>query len=116
MSRRADDAGFSTVMGAGLMMVVLAVAAAAVSLAAIGVTRHRAEAAADLAALAAADRVLEGNDTACKAAEDIVRDQGAVLQSCAVEGLDVVVTVALRPGGPLGALGQVRGRARAGFG
>ncbi|GFN04959.1 hypothetical protein Smic_35150 [Streptomyces microflavus] len=48
--------------------------------------RHRAGGAADLAALAAADRALEGAEAACEAARRVAAAQGAVLVRCAVQG------------------------------
>ncbi|MFE6000684.1 MULTISPECIES: Rv3654c family TadE-like protein [unclassified Streptomyces] len=48
--------------------------------------RHRAGGAADLAALAAADRVLEGPEVACGAALKVALAQKAVLVRCAVHG------------------------------
>ncbi|WP_443051563.1 Rv3654c family TadE-like protein [Streptomyces sp. NBC_00234] len=48
--------------------------------------RHRAGGAADLAALAAADRALQGAAAACGAAGRVARAQDAVLVRCAVRG------------------------------
>ncbi|MFF6907113.1 Rv3654c family TadE-like protein [Streptomyces sp. NPDC012389] len=50
------------------------------------IARHRAGGAADLAALAAADRALEGPEAACGAALKVALAQKAVLVRCAVHG------------------------------
>ncbi len=54
--------------------------------------RHRAGGAADLAALAAADRALWGEAEACAAASRVAAAQGAELAGCAVRGEVAEVT------------------------
>jgi secretion/DNA translocation related TadE-like protein len=77
--------------------------------------RHRAAAAADLAALAGAERILAGADAACNRAATVARAHGAVLESCRAGGTEVEVVVALRGDGiPLVHL-PARARARAGL-
>lgn len=61
-------------------------------------TRHRAGAAADLAALAAADQALAGRDRACAAARRVAVAQGAGLARCEVDGLVADLTVEVRFG------------------
>lgn len=56
------------------------------------VARHRAGGAADLAALAAADRALWGEAEACAAASRVTGAQGAELVRCAVRGEVAEVT------------------------
>ncbi|MFC8532541.1 Rv3654c family TadE-like protein [Streptomyces sp. NPDC057249] len=70
--------------------------------------RHRAGGAADLAALAAADRALEGVGPACASAEEVARAQGAEVVRCAVLGevADVTARVRFGPYAP-----EVRSRA-----
>jgi secretion/DNA translocation related TadE-like protein len=76
--------------------------------------RHRAEAAADLAALAAAVHVPDGSANACATAATIARRNGGSLRSCRVVGDDVEVAVSRSVTlGGLGALTAVA-RARAG--
>ncbi|MFD0021811.1 Rv3654c family TadE-like protein [Streptomyces sp. NPDC058382] len=72
------------------------------------VARHRAGGAADLAALAAADRALEGAAVACRAAREVAGAQGAEVVRCAVQGeiADVAARVRLGPYAP-----EVRSRA-----
>ncbi|MFI5752484.1 Rv3654c family TadE-like protein [Streptomyces sp. NPDC051644] len=63
------------------------------------VVRHRAGGAADLAALAAADRALQGPEEACGAAGKVAAAQGAVVVRCAVRGeiADVTARVSFGP-------------------
>jgi secretion/DNA translocation related TadE-like protein len=55
--------------------------------------RHRAGTAADLAALAAAVHVPDGEATACRTAARVARRNGADLRGCRVVGDDVEVAV-----------------------
>lgn len=108
------DRGSASVLVLGLSAVIaVAVVAAAVRGVAV-VDRHRVEAAADLAALAGAQSVLEGAGEACAQAASIARANGARLVRCALSGdvIEVEVASDLR----LGRLGTwvVTGRARAG--
>lgn len=102
-------------------MLVLALACALLALGgtlavlgAVAVSRHRAAAAADLAALAGAAHLAEGQVRACQAARRITRAQAAVLLECTSDGTTLFVLAAVRPPGPLGALGVARARSRAG--
>jgi secretion/DNA translocation related TadE-like protein len=76
--------------------------------------RHRAGTAADLAALAAADRALEGTDRACAHAAGIAESNGARLAACSVQGDVVDLLVEMRLPAALSGLPPVRARARAG--
>jgi len=100
-----------------MISVVVGLTIAAAGVGAVVLARHRAQAAADLSALAAADAVPGGRDIACRRAEQIVASTGASLTQCRIEGLDVVVTVdvpvALRIPG-LSAPASARSSARAG--
>ncbi|MFI0238182.1 Rv3654c family TadE-like protein [Streptomyces sp. NPDC016845] len=71
--------------------------------------RHRAGAAADLAALAAADHWMEGGPVACALAKKVARAQDARVTRCAVHGQISDVT-AMSGTGPL----EARARSRAG--
>jgi secretion/DNA translocation related TadE-like protein len=98
------------VLAAAMVAVLLCVTGAAVYLGSVVVARHRAQAAADLAALAAAARVPAGAEAACARADLVARRMRAGDTGCTVQGLDVVVTVqAAVPGG-----GTARAVARAG--
>ncbi|HEX7322398.1 MAG TPA: Rv3654c family TadE-like protein [Mycobacterium sp.] len=90
---RGDDRGTATVAAVAMVAALLAVTSAAVCLGSAVVARHRAQAAADLAALAAATWLPSGAGTACQRAATVVRRMAAECAGCRVDGLDVVVTV-----------------------
>lgn len=109
----ARDEGVATVLVAICVATLVIVTGIAVQLGAVLLARHRAEAAADLAALAAAALVLGGTEPPCAAAEHYARANGAELVSCALDSLDVRIQVSVRVrAGPL--VGVATGRARAG--
>jgi secretion/DNA translocation related TadE-like protein len=89
--RRTEDRGAATifVLAVGLVLVAAGIAGAAVGSARIG--RHRAQAAADLGALAGAAQAIEGTEAACaQAARFVVANSGRVT-SCEVNGLEIVI-------------------------
>lgn len=91
---------------------VLAVAVVAAVLVGSAITlRHRAAAAADLSALAAAGRALEGQAAACAAAADIAAAMTAELDGCTVTGL--VAQVWVTAAADLGLVGRVGSQATA---
>jgi secretion/DNA translocation related TadE-like protein len=78
------------------------------------VARHRAQAAADLAALAAAAELWNGAEAGCAAAESLGRRMAAHLARCEIDGWDAVITVEEKvPLGPFGTR-SIRAVARAG--
>ncbi|MFI9405957.1 Rv3654c family TadE-like protein [Nocardia sp. NPDC052316] len=110
---RADD-GAATVFAC---LAVTALVAATLLIGQVGVvvvTRHRAQAAADLAALAAAAALAEGGDAGCAAAAAVVRRMAARMEECEVVEWDA--TVIVNRNVPMGLLGthMVRAVARAG--
>ncbi len=108
------DRGSASVWLLGLCSVLVLAAVAAVLLGSALVTRHRAIAAADLSALAAAATALEGAGPACAAAAGIATSMGAELTACALSGVvaDVTVTVTAELG--VVGLASARASARAG--
>jgi secretion/DNA translocation related TadE-like protein len=96
-------AGVLTLVGAG-----------SASLAAVAVARQRAAAVADLSALAAAERALQGPAVACARAGRVAQLAGARLRSCTLTGDVADVVAEVRPPGRLGQLGAASARARAG--
>ena len=110
-----DDRGSATVWVLALCGVLVSLGAAAVLVGGAVAGRHRAEAAADLAALAAAGRAVSGAADPCAAAESVASANGAVLESCAVHP-GAVVEVRVTVGVMLGPLGRrpASARARAG--
>jgi secretion/DNA translocation related TadE-like protein len=83
--------------------------------AAVG-ARHRAAAAADTAALAAAARADFGPAEACAAARAIAREQGATLVRCVLRGGFADVTAQARASAVLRRFGPAQVPARAGPG
>lgn len=110
---RTADAGSATILaavGAAAMLVILAVG---LQVTGAVIARHRAEAAADLAALAGATEVLSGLEAACGQAASIAAANGGRLDDCELLGLDLRITVQIAVSiGPIGT--SATGRARAG--
>jgi secretion/DNA translocation related TadE-like protein len=95
-----------------VVVVLLTVTGGVACLGAAVVARHRAQAAADLAALAAAARVPAGAETACVQANAVARAMRAAATGCVVDDLDVVITIEVSVAG--GRWGTARAAARAG--
>lgn len=91
------------------MLALLTVTAGGAQVGSAVVARHRAQAAADLAALAAAGVLPSGQETACGVAREVAAANSATVTACEVAGLDVVVRVEARA-----AVGVARAVARAG--
>ena len=110
---RRSEAGSASVVAAAMVAVLLTVTGGGFVLGAAVIARHRAQAVADLAALAGAARVPAGPDAACLAAHRLARQ---MLRTdgidCAVAELDVVVTVTVALPGRW--VGPARATARAG--
>ncbi|WP_205850017.1 Rv3654c family TadE-like protein [Nakamurella flava] len=103
----------ATVLVAAGLAALLVVLVAATWLAAAVTARHRAGAAADLAALAGAAVVVRGADAVCAAAVRVAEANGAGLDSCRVTGVTVRVTTTVDVRvGPVD--GSADGRAQAG--
>jgi secretion/DNA translocation related TadE-like protein len=116
--RRCDQADRGS---AGILVLVLAsilalVGVLAAGVGAVSVARHRAASAADLAALAAADRALQGEASACAAAHRAADEVGARVERCGLDGDVADVQVAVRPAGAVGSWGVARSHSRAGPG
>jgi len=92
-----DDRGAATVIAVAMMAVLVAVTAGGGYIAAAVIARHRAQSAADLAALAAAAALPAGAETACGKAVAIASRMGVEVTDCTVDALDVVVTVSAGP-------------------
>ncbi|MCC5032175.1 flp pilus-assembly TadE/G-like family protein [Streptomyces sp. WAC 00631] len=103
------DRGSATVWTAVTATALCAVFAAVLALGQAVVTRHRAGGGADLAALAAADHALSGQDAACGLARRVAEAQGVRLVRCVVRG-EVSDVTAEATTGPFAS----RVRARAG--
>ncbi|WSI71958.1 flp pilus-assembly TadE/G-like family protein [Streptomyces sp. NBC_01335] len=105
---RRRDQGMATVWVALTVATLCSVCAVILAFGQAVAARHRAGGAADLAALAAADRALQGPGAACAAARRVAGAQGALLVRCSVRGeiADVTARVVFGPYAP-----QVRSRA-----
>jgi secretion/DNA translocation related TadE-like protein len=113
-SDRGQDRGVATLWAAGAMSVVLAVMVVGINLGAAASSRHRAEAAADLAALAAASHAGDGEAAACAHGARVAHGMSARLVSCRLAGWEAAVEIEVRPSLALGSWGVAHGRARAG--
>jgi secretion/DNA translocation related TadE-like protein len=84
-----------------MVAVLLCVTGAGAYVGSVVVARHRAQAAADLAALAAAARLPVGAEAACARANAVAHEMRVDDIGCRIDDLDVVVTarVAVRFGG-----------------
>ena len=97
-----------------MMAVLLALTVGGVYVGSAVVARHRAQAAADLAALAGAVHLADGSGAACTHAASLARAMHAAVTQCVLEDLDVVITVDASVAlGRFGA-GPARATARAG--
>ena len=103
------ERGSAAVNGVVAMLLLIIVAVGGAQIGSAVVARHRVTGAADLAALAAAARLTEGDEGACEQAKRVASENRAELTSCTVNGWEVVVEAsAVTPFGPVSA------RARAG--
>jgi len=93
-----------------MVAVLLTVTGGSAYLGAAVIARHRAQTAADLAALAAAARVPAGAEAACAQAAAVARAMRIGVAGCTLEDLDVVVTIEAG----VGRWGAARAAARAG--
>jgi secretion/DNA translocation related TadE-like protein len=87
------ERGSATLVAVAAIGALLALTVGGFHIGSAVISRHRAQAAADLAALAAAARVPAGIDAACGQASAIANAMKVVVAGCTVEELDVVVTV-----------------------
>jgi secretion/DNA translocation related TadE-like protein len=108
------DAGFATVWVVLAMTVVVVVATLAASVGVVTLRSHRARAAADAAALAAALTSIEGPAAACARAAAVAARDGATIASCRLDGAVAEVRVVVRLPRPLRRFGVAGAVARAG--
>jgi secretion/DNA translocation related TadE-like protein len=109
-----SERGSATVLATGIAAALLVSAVAFTALGQAGAARHRAQGAADAAALAGAARVLFGEGEACAAARAMVERSDAEFQGCEVSELEVTVHVNETPNGLPAAFGPARAVSRAG--
>ncbi len=94
------DEGSATVVSLALVLLLSLLCVALVLVGSAILERQRAQAAADLAALAAATRFWSGPDAACSRARAVATRNGALLVRCLVLGGDARVVVR-RPAPPM---------------
>jgi len=109
-----DERGSASLIAASMCAALVAVTVGGAHLGAAVIARHRAQAAADLAALGAAGSLAAGVADACGRATEVARAMGTVAVGCAVEDLDVVVTVEAPLDVSVFRMGPARAAARAG--
>lgn len=80
-----------------MVVVLVTVMVGGAHLGAVALARHKAQSAADLAALAAAAYLPAGSGGACTRAGQLAQAMDAVAVACTVDGLDIVVTVQVSP-------------------
>jgi len=112
--RAPSDAGYATVVAAAAVGVLVLLLGLGLQVGAAVLARHRAETAADLAALAGAREAVRGADVACARAAEVAVGNGARLAGCSVEGWTVIVVTARSCGCMPSVSGDASGRARAG--
>ena len=91
-----DERGSATILAAFAIAAILVVGLGIMQFGAVVAARHRAQSAADLAALAAAGVLVEGESAACAAAGAVAVRMSVDVTDCAVDRWDVVISVADR--------------------
>jgi secretion/DNA translocation related TadE-like protein len=110
----AADEGVATVWAATGIAVIMAALLLGLHIGAAIVARHRAEAAADLAALAAAGHAVHGTAAACRRAGEVATAMGGEVTQCGLDGWDALVEVRVAVPLALPGATDATGRARAG--
>jgi secretion/DNA translocation related TadE-like protein len=110
---RADE-GVATVWAAMAVAVMMIVLVASLHLGAAILARHRAESAADLAALAAARQAVRGEAAACREAASVAGAAGGTVTRCLLAGWDALVEVRMPVAVALPGLDSAVGQAMAG--
>jgi len=106
--------GSATLVAVAMMAALLALTVGGVYVGSAVIARHRAQGAADLAALAAAAHLADGSGEACVHAASLARAMRTTVTQCAVEDLDVIVTVDASVALGRFGVGPARATARAG--
>ncbi|OWL98914.1 hypothetical protein B7435_23620 [Mycolicibacterium peregrinum] len=108
------ERGSATLLAVAMIAVVIAFAAGGAYLGAAVTARHRAQAAADLAALGGAGAVVSGPVAACAQATQIAARLHSAVGACRIDGLDVVLEVSVPVRLGRWGVGPARAAARAG--
>ncbi|WP_245562416.1 Rv3654c family TadE-like protein [Nocardia araoensis] len=109
-----DEQGLATVFACTALVALIGVTLLIAQVGAVVVARHRAQAAADSAALTAAGALVDGVDAACGEADQVARRMGTRIRLC--EAAEWDATVVVERNVPIGLYGDriVRASARAG--
>lgn len=96
-----DDGGYATIVSASIVAAVVSLAMVAAGLVSHTVGTHRAQVAADLAAVAAATALYAGHTAGdvCAAARQTTELNHAEVAECTIDGTDVTVTASVRTSG-----------------
>ena len=109
------DRGSATLWVLAAVLALSSFAALVLTAGLVAIDRHRAATVADLAALAAAAHSRDGPAAACDVAARVASASRARLVDCRLDGAEaVLLTVEVRPVGPLAGLPALRVTARAG--
>ncbi|RVW00286.1 Rv3654c family TadE-like protein [Rhodococcus xishaensis] len=109
-----DESGSATVFACFALTGLVAVTAVLLHLGGAVAARHQAQAAADLAALAAAQSLVRGEEAACTTAALLGQRMQVEIKDCRVEDWDVVVSTEVLVGPSRFVLGSATAVARAG--
>jgi secretion/DNA translocation related TadE-like protein len=114
--RRSGERGSATVLMLAVIVAVLTLTVCGLLLSSAVLASHRARAAADLAALAAAGALLQGQPSpaACQAAQTVATANHGRLRRCVAVGMDV--SISLTVPAKIRGLGVATARSRAGPG
>ena len=101
--KRGSDEGSGTIMVVGVLAVLCVLACSALAYIALLVAGNRAQNIADLSALAGADVSATAQwesveEKACRAANEVAQENGAMLSACHCESVDTIVTVRVSSG------------------
>ena len=101
--KRGADEGSGTIMVVGVLAVLSVLACSALAYIALLAAGNRAQNIADLSALAGADVSATAQwesveEKACRAANEVAQENGAMLSSCHCESADTIVTVRVSSG------------------
>lgn len=108
------ERGSATILAVGVLAATVVLAAGFAAMGQASAARHQAQGAADAAALAGAAKVLLGPGEVCAAAEELVMENEAALESCEVSELEVTIRVTTEPVGVGALFGPARAVSRAG--
>lgn len=107
-----DDEGAGTISGVALIVVAAIMLATVASAGNLLLCLHRVQNMADLASVAAARALYDGDANPCAAAERTLSGNDVALESCSLEDEDVIVAATISTSVPL--VPEVSRRSRAG--